>query len=104
MSTTDTHKPPLRVAKAAEKGLALREKFQRGGTQVGINRAKQLKAREALNLSTVKRMFSYFRRHSVDKNSEDFTNEKNPSRGYIAWLLWGGDAGYSWVKQVLNKD
>ncbi len=88
MSSSQSYKPPLEVALAAEKGLALRQQFHRGGTEVGINRAKQLKQREVIDLSTIKRMFSYFRRHSVDKHSKDFGNESNPSKGYIAWLLW----------------
>ena len=32
--------PPADVAAAAKKGLELREKFHRGGTSVGVHRAK----------------------------------------------------------------
>lgn len=35
-------KPTLRIASAARRGLRLREKFHRGGTQVGVQRAQQL--------------------------------------------------------------
>ena len=61
----ETHKPPLEVAKEAEKGLELREKFGRGGTQVGVARARDLKARKDLSDDTIKRMVSYFARHTV---------------------------------------
>lgn len=89
--------PPVVVAKQAEKGLALRRKFGRGGTEVGIARARDLKNRETLTPDTIKRMVSYFARHEVDKRGKDFYNKEKPSNGYIAWLLWGGDVGREWA-------
>jgi hypothetical protein len=35
--------PPADVAAAAKRGLELREKFRRGGTSVGVHRAKGLR-------------------------------------------------------------
>lgn len=95
----DTFTPTLAMAAAAKKGLALREKFGRGGTHVGVARAEQLAARRALTPKDVKSMYSYFARHKVDKDttSHIWGNEDNPSPGYVAWLLWGGDAGQAWV-------
>jgi hypothetical protein len=95
--------PTASIAKNADKGLKLRAKFQRGGTEVGVGRAEELKQQKPLPLSTIKRMYSYFCRHSVDKRAEHFGDETNPSAGYIAWLLWGGEAGYEWVKRILGK-
>jgi len=92
-------RPPDDVAAAAEKGLKLREKFRRGGTTVGIARARDLKHQKNLSEKTLKRMVSYFTRHSVDKRAENFGNDDNPSAGYIAWLLWGGDAGRKWAEE-----
>ena len=54
-------------------------------------------------MRTIKRMYSYFKRHTVDKDAKDFGNDKKPSPGYIAWLLWGGDAGYTWVKGIMKS-
>lgn len=50
----------------------------------------------------MKRMKSYFARHKVDKRAKNFGDDENPSAGYIAWLLWGGDAGRDWVKEKLQ--
>ncbi|WP_075291325.1 hypothetical protein [Pararhizobium arenae] len=99
MSNSGGHIPPAAVAKAAEKGLALRRKFHRGGTQVGVARARDLKNRRAVSDDTIKRMVSFFSRHAVDKQGPDFGNDSDPSPGYIAWLLWGGDAGRDWVSR-----
>jgi hypothetical protein len=48
-------------------------------------------------------MYSYFSRHEVDKKGKDWGNQANPSNGYIMWLAWGGDAGYSWSRNIVNR-
>jgi hypothetical protein len=99
-------RPPDAVAAAADKGLKLRQEFRRGGTTIGIARARDLKHQKSLSEKTVKRMVSYFARHNVDKRSENFGKDDDPSAGYIAWLLWGGDAGRDWageLKKAMEK-
>jgi len=95
--------PPRDVADAAEKGLALRREFGRGGTDVGVARARDLKNRKNLSSDTVNRMTRYFARHEVDKDAEDFGNDDDPSAGYVAWLLWGGDAGRDWAEKTREE-
>ena len=95
-------KPPATVAKAAEKGLKLREQFGRGGTDVGVRRAEQLSKRAAVSAEDITAISSYFKRHAVDKDAKAHAwgDDKDPSAGYIAWLLWGGDAGERWADKV----
>lgn len=95
--------PTNEVAKAASKGLALHEKFNKGGTQVGLARAKQLQEKQSVSEEDIKKISSYFARHEVDKKAENFGNDDNPSKGYIAWLLWGGDAGKEWANSLKRK-
>jgi len=99
---TDTFKPTAAVAKQAAKGLELREKFKRGGTEIGVARARDLQNQRELSVDTVKRMKSYFARHNVDKRAKNFGDDDNPSAGYIAWLLWGGDEGRDWSSRKLE--
>ena len=89
----------------AKKGIAWRKEFNRGGTRIGATRASQIVAKETLSPSTVRRMFSFFSRHEVDKQAQGFrVGEKGyPSNGRIAWALWGGDAGFSWSTKVRNQ-
>jgi hypothetical protein len=96
---TDTYKPTAKMAANASKGLKLREKFDRGGTDVGVNRAKQLAERDELSKADIKSMHSYFARHEVDKQtkSHEWGSDDNPSPGYVAWLLWGGEEGKTWA-------
>jgi hypothetical protein len=91
--------PPAAVAAAADKGLKLRAEHRRGGTTIGIARARDLKNQRALSDKTVRRMVSYFSRHNVDRRADNFGNDDNPSAGYIAWLLWGGDPGRDWAEK-----
>lgn len=98
-------KPTAKMAANARLGLELREKFRRGGTDVGVRRAEQLAAREALSPADIKSMYSYFARHAVDKNTTRYVwgSTENPSSGFVAWLLWGGDEGKDWVDKQRAK-
>ena len=92
-------KAPVDVAKAARRGLELREQFGRGGTDVGVRRAEQLAEGKPVSDADIAAIASYFKRHSVDKQAKAhrWGDETDPSAGYVAWLLWGGDAGEAWA-------
>jgi hypothetical protein len=94
-------KPTEAMAAEAKRGLAWREEFGRGGTAVGVARARDLSNRTDLSPRTVRRMVSYFARHEVDKQGQGFSPGEDgyPSAGRIAWALWGGDPGKSWANQ-----
>jgi len=94
--------PTDSMVENAKRGLELRREFGRGGTQVGIARARDISNRRELSPDTVLRMYSYFSRHEVDKR-DGWSNPNDPSNGYIAWLLWGGDEGYSWATARRNQ-
>jgi len=93
------------MVEEAERGLAWREEFGRGGTEVGVARARDISNRRNLSLSTVKRMFSFFSRHEVDKEAEGFRPGEDgfPSNGRIAWALWGGDSGFAFSRSITEK-
>lgn len=97
--------PPEGVRKAAARGLELREEHGRGGTAVGVARARDLKNGKNVSPSTAKRMKSYFARHEVDKQAEGFSpgEEGYPSAGAVAWLLWGGNPGQSWSNKLVKQ-
>lgn len=95
-------KPTDGMVSEAVKGLEWRKEHGRGGTEVGVARARDIKNRKELSFDTVKRMYSFFSRHEVDKKADGFSpGEKGyPSAGRIAWALWGGDAGFSWSRKI----
>lgn len=98
----DSFVPPADVQAEAKRGLELRRNFNRGGTEVGVARARDLSNGRAVSMDTIKRMVSYFARHEVDKEGPNFNSRFNPSAGKIAWLLWGGDAGRKWATGILE--
>ena len=98
-------RPNDTMVNEAKRGLEWRKEFGRGGTEVGVARARDISNRKELSFDTVKRMYSYFSRHEVDKKAEGFSpGEKGyPSAGRIAWALWGGNAGFSWARKISNQ-
>jgi len=95
-----TYKPTTGMASAARRALKWKSEGKPGGTLVGLARANQLKDRDPLSASTVLRMYSFFSRHEVDKRAQGFNSgeEGFPSKGRVAWDLWGGDGGYTWSR------
>jgi hypothetical protein len=90
-------KPPSVVQQIARKALEDRAKHHRGGTEVGVARARDLSNGKGMSPSTLKRMKSFFARHSVDPKQD------RSSAASIAWRLWGGNAGLRWALSQLHK-
>ena len=89
----------------AQRGLDWRAEYGRGGTEVGVARARDIARGANLSPETVRRMNSYFARHEVDKQGEGWSPGEDgyPSAGRIAWALWGGDPGAAWAGKVADQ-
>ena len=100
-----TYTPNAGMKAAARRALKWKEegKATGAGTPVGWGRASDIVAGRSMSLSTVKRMYSFFSRHEVDKKGKDFYNTSNPSNGRIMWDAWGGDAGFTWSKKIASQ-
>lgn len=98
-------KPTTAMAKIAERALEWRAEFGRGGTEVGVARARDLASRKNLSEETVRRMRNYFTRHAIDSKAKGFNLGEDgfPSAGRIAWDLWGGDPGQSWAERKVAE-
>lgn len=97
--------PTDEMAREAELGLKWREEYGRGGTEVGVARARDISNKRNLSLETVQRMNSYFSRHEVDKQATGWNDgeEGFPTAGRIAWQLWGGDPGQGWAARIMER-
>jgi HK97 family phage portal protein len=96
-------KPPETVAANARRALEVREtkpESQRGMTEVGIARARDLANRENLSEDTIRRMVAYFERHESDKQGETWDEQ---GKGWQAWNGWGGDEGWAWAKRKVEE-
>jgi hypothetical protein len=106
-------KPSEAVAKAAARGLELRKKNKgkgglnaqqahKAGIGSGVARAVSLKNRQTLSPATVRRMKAFFDRHEKSRKV-DPGKTPGTDKGYIAWMLWGGDSGRSWAEKVCRQ-
>jgi hypothetical protein len=95
--------PPQGVREAAARGLEVRREApesQRGGTEVGVARARDLSNGVSISPETARRMKAYFDRHEADKQGETWDQQ---GKGWQAWMLWGGDAGRSWAEKLVKQ-
>lgn len=95
------YRPTQEMAAAARRGLAMRERqpaSQRGGTAVGLARARQFAQRESVSLNTVKRTYSFLSR------ARTYYKPGSETPGTQAYLLWGGPAGLTWARRILRQE
>ena len=95
-----TYRATAQMASAARRGLAMRAqqpRSRKGGTAVGLARANQFANREPVSLDTVRRTFSFLSRARV------YYEPGSETPGTQAYLLWGGPAGLSWARSILNS-
>jgi len=106
MKSENGYSPTAGMKAAARRALKWKEdgKATGAGTPVGWGRATDIVAGRSLSLDTVKRMYSFFSRHEVDKKGKDFNNTSNPSNGRIMWDAWGGDAGFAWSRAIVERE
>ena len=107
-------KPPKGVAEEAERGLEYRRTSGKGGLSSqdagkagigsGVQRAVNLKNRNNIAPDTIQQMLNFFSRHKKNKAISP-ENRGTPweDAGYVAWLLWGGDAGLAWAKGIKKQ-
>ena len=96
-------KPPKASQVAAQRALKKRAEkppSQRGMTDVGLARARDLANGRELSPETVRRMLAYFTRHEVDKQGSTWDEY---GKGRQAWDGWGGDAGFAFARKVVKQ-
>ena len=102
----ESFSPPSSVRAAARRGLELRKKYNKGGLTTqeagkegigsGVARATSLANGQSISYEIVKRMSAFFSRHEKNKSGGE------DDAGFVAWQLWGGDAGRSWANRIIK--
>jgi HK97 family phage prohead protease len=100
----DSYPPNKGMITEAKRGLEWRREFGRGGTAVGIARARDISNAKDLPVETWRRIKAYFDRHQSDKSGQGWSPDQKgyPSNGRIAWALWGGDAGWTRATELVE--
>ena len=103
----ETFRVPKGVQDEAQKALGWIADGHAGSgfTAVGKKRASDLAAGHPVSAETILRMYSFFKRHEVDKKAQGFNSGEDgfPSAGRVAWSAWGGDAGFDWSTRIRNQ-
>lgn len=108
---------PEEVRKEARRGLSLMRQGFLGGTPTGWHRAVQLSGK-TIDLESLAVMRAWFARHGPDASNGGTSYRgyhkwmlagaptststskvpKDSLRAPVAWLIWGGDPAYRWLK------
>jgi hypothetical protein len=97
---------PKGAQEEAKRALEWRKEHKRGGTPVGVNTARILAKGGQIGINKVRHIAKYFPRHEIDKRAEGYKPGEDgfPSRGRIAWGLWGGDTAWRWARQIVERE
>lgn len=97
---------PKAATANAKQALEWRDKYGReevdAGTPVGWQRANQLAKGEALSYDVVSRMAQFNRHRKNSTIDPKFKDTPWKDRGYVAWLIWGGDEGVDWAMKTMD--
>jgi hypothetical protein len=109
-------KVPESVRRAALKSYDMRTEGFCGGHSTGWKRAKQLSSEEYISIEDLRFMRNWYARHIHTsypsylewKQSRKPMNNRyfHKKCGIIAWQIWGGDPGLTWVNNktsILNS-
>jgi HK97 family phage prohead protease len=97
-------KPTSGMAEAARTGLRLHNEGKSGDglKPETVRRANIIAARQELTEAHVREMNAWFARHEADRRPGwNKPGEETP--GFVAWMLWGGDAGRLWSADKIEQ-
>ena len=98
---------PEAAKKNAQLAIDWKEKYGRdeveAGTAVGWARANQLAKGEMLSADTVGRMASFNRHRKNSTIAPEFKETPWLDKGYVSWLIWGGDEGVDWAMAKMDE-
>ncbi len=97
-------KPTAGMASAARRGLELHKDGKSGDglKPETVARANRLAKREEMNRDWVVEMNAWFKRHESSK-TDGWDKAPDYSPAYVAWLLWGGNAGRSFAARKVAE-
>jgi HK97 family phage prohead protease len=91
-------RPTAGMASAAKRGLRLHEEGKSGDglKPETVARANKIARREELTEDHVREMNAWFARHETASKSPGWDKAGEEKPGFVAWLLWGGNAAKNW--------
>ena len=93
-------RPSAQMRANARKALKLRDAAppsRRGMTPVGLRRANQFSRGQNVSMDVVRRTFRFLSR------AKAYYKPGSNTPGTQAYLGWGGNAGLSWARRLLDR-
>jgi HK97 family phage prohead protease len=98
-------RPTSGMASAARRGLKLHEEGKSGDglKPETVARANRLAKREEMNADWIREMNAWFSRHESASKSPGWDTPGEEKPGFVAWLLWGGNAAKNWSARKVKE-
>ncbi len=98
-------RPPEGVRDALRRGLELVDEGYGGdGLQPEtITWARRLARGEDVSPAKAVKMRAWFARHESSPGEAEARRTDKKSPAWVAWLLWGGDAGQAWAERIVRQ-
>lgn len=98
-------RPPQGVREACARGVALVEEgFGGAGLQPATVRwARRLARGGDVTPAKAVKMRAWFARHEKSPGEAEARRSDKKSPAWVAWLLWGGDAGRAWASKIVSQ-
>lgn len=105
-SVDGVHEPPAAAVAEAQQFVGWRRSGRAGGSATAAARASDLAAGHPLTYVQVKRLFAFLTRSVAHREDAGWRrgDPGYPSPGRVAWAAHGGDAGFAWVKSVIERN
>lgn len=97
--------PPQGVRDALRRGLELHAEGY-GGDGLApetVPWARRLAGGEAISVEKARAMRAWFARHEESPGEAEARRDDKTSPAWVAWLLWGGDAGKAWASKIMRQ-
>lgn len=104
---------PKGVKNAAEKAFDMKKMGFKGGHETGWKRARQLANKDSISIQDLRYMRNWYARHlhTSYPSYKEWKQARRPKddsyfhnkRGILAWQIWGGDPGLSWVNRNTTR-
>jgi hypothetical protein len=97
--------PPRGVRTACARGIALHEQGHGGdGLQPEtVAWARRIARGEAVSPEKATKMNAWFARHATSPGEAEARRTDKRSPAWVAWLLWGGNAGRRWARRLVRQ-
>jgi hypothetical protein len=104
LTKAKSYTPTEAMRNNAKRGLALIEKWNRGGSNIKDSFVSNDLIDSDITLAAVKKLHAFFEQHEKSYQPNKRESDGGPSASTIAWIACGGSAGRAWARSILRQE